>query len=87
MTQIRSLLGTNSYELFTLDKLLSKLVKHMQVQKGKCTSPLQLGALQSCRPAAILAFCLTVDDLRAWFTPCIAADRLCYPAMPLASCS
>ncbi|GFH17943.1 HDAC_interact domain-containing protein [Haematococcus lacustris] len=28
---VRSLLGTNSYELFTLDKLLSKLAKHMQL--------------------------------------------------------
>jgi len=25
------LLGTNSYELFTMDKLCSKLVKHMQL--------------------------------------------------------
>jgi len=29
--QVRALLGTNSYELFTLDKLCSKLVKHMQL--------------------------------------------------------
>lgn len=28
----RSLLGTNSYVLFTLDKLIHKLVKHMQVR-------------------------------------------------------
>jgi hypothetical protein len=27
---VRSLLGTNSYVLFTLDKLVYKLVKHMQ---------------------------------------------------------
>ncbi|KAF5839292.1 hypothetical protein DUNSADRAFT_1165 [Dunaliella salina] len=29
--QVRALLGTNSYELFTMDKLCSKLVKHMQL--------------------------------------------------------
>ncbi|KAI8469341.1 MAG: hypothetical protein J3K34DRAFT_522233 [Monoraphidium minutum] len=29
--QVRSLLGTNSYVLFTLDKLVYKLVKHMQL--------------------------------------------------------
>ncbi|MEW5314307.1 MAG: hypothetical protein WDW38_005815 [Sanguina aurantia] len=29
--QCRSLLGTNSYELFTLDKLVHKLLKHMQL--------------------------------------------------------
>jgi paired amphipathic helix protein Sin3a len=29
--QCRTLLGTNSYVLFTLDKLIYKFVKHMQV--------------------------------------------------------
>lgn len=29
--QCRSLLGTGSYELFTLDKLSAKIVKHMQL--------------------------------------------------------
>ncbi len=29
--QVRNLLGTNSYELFTLDKLLSRIAKHLQL--------------------------------------------------------
>ena len=29
--QVRALLGTNSFELFTLDKLLNKLLSHMRV--------------------------------------------------------
>jgi hypothetical protein len=29
--QVRQLLGTNSYVLFTLDKLITKMVKHLQV--------------------------------------------------------
>lgn len=33
--QCRALLGTNSYVLFTLDKLVYKLVKHMQVGGGR----------------------------------------------------
>ena len=29
--QVRALLGTNSFELFTLDKLLNKLLSHMRI--------------------------------------------------------
>ncbi len=29
--QVRALLGTNSYELFTLDKLINKLLSHMRI--------------------------------------------------------
>ncbi len=29
--QVRSLFGTNSYKLFTLDKLLSRMAKHLQL--------------------------------------------------------
>ena len=40
--QVRALLGTNSYELFTLDKLINKLLSHMRimVQVGSRRSPL-----------------------------------------------
>ena len=40
--QVRALLGTNSYELFTLDKLINKLISHMRimVQVRVCTSTL-----------------------------------------------
>ncbi len=31
--QCRSLLGTGSYELFTLDKLSTKIVKHLQASR------------------------------------------------------
>ncbi len=37
----RALLGTSSYQLFTLDKLVHKLVKHMQ-------SMLQVRAVHAC---------------------------------------
>ena len=36
--QVRALLGTNSFELFTLDKLLNKLLSHMRIM-------VQVGAL------------------------------------------
>ena len=31
LLQVRTLLGTNSYELFTLDKLINKLIVHLRI--------------------------------------------------------
>ncbi len=42
---VRSLLGTNSYVLFTLDKLIYKLVKHMQVRHVGCHRSMRGGRL------------------------------------------